>query len=661
MFSNRSFLWLVLSITFLGSAWLLSFRLEQEVQHQGVVVVVDEGSMEEWINQLKVPINTLREALKVSYGISRYALDELTVSELIDQGKAELWSYPELQATQENFPGIKVAELDQTALYFTVLDPNYHAVVASRLQAVFSPELFSGCYRKGDKSIWVFRGDSERLMALSVGFDYEKIAQIQAARCRLWLRVFHQPEYSPEYCQQVIDRTAKIRGVDGVIFGGPWNQVLGFGDPQAFKLVTEAFRKYGLMIGLIELAGPAQQPGITNLARLLPEQTARVFSLPSVYQAKLSPRELLHKYELAQTERNTSVHYVRPYLGSGSLDKNSYFFEGLAQISADTDSVPRFQEVIVPGRFFPELLVTCGTIWAWLLVWSFSGFPKLDRITQAALIFVYIGIFMTAKHYGLESLVGLYALSSGVAFSVLAIVWGSDAPELKKVRSLPWSDWILKGISYLFVTGAIAGVGGLALASYYLEPSAWLGVWRFRGIKALTLGAPLLTMLLVFVQGVGFENVSSRLRLMSRSRVYWFQLALLGIGVGALAYHVLRSGNAGSGSVSGLELKLRYFLDSALGVRPRFKEFLLAFPCAVLLPYVKNYYNQGARVFLAGVLALGSSGIADTFAHFHTPLAVSFIRSQYGVLLGGCFGVLALIILMLVRQQEKTRLGSSKQ
>jgi len=66
-------------------------------------------------------------------------------------------------------------------------------------------------------------------------------------------------------------------------------------------------------------------------------------------------------------------------------------------------------------------------------------------------------------------------------------------------------------------------------------------------------------------------------------KIWQVLLGILVLGAGSLL--VLRSGNVGSEYVSGYELNLRGLLGGLLGVRPRFKEFLIGYPALILLPF----------------------------------------------------------------------------
>jgi hypothetical protein len=79
-----------------------------------------------------------------------------------------------------------------------------------------------------------------------------------------------------------------------------------------------------------------------------------------------------------------------------------------------------------------------------------------------------------------------------------------------------------------------------------------------------------------------------------------------------------------------------------LGVRPRFKEFMIGFPLMMLLPVLSLEHKRLVGWLFAIGIAIGTSDIVDTFSHLHTPLVVSLLRVINGALIGCVLGVLAI-------------------
>ena len=105
-----------------------------------------------------------------------------------------------------------------------------------------------------------------------------------------------------------------------------------------------------------------------------------------------------------------------------------------------------------------------------------------------------------------------------------------------------------------------------------------------------------------------------------------------------LVLFLLRTGNENS-AVSDLELSFRTFLDHVLGVRPRTKEFLFGTPF-LFIAYYYGYKDIRLPLLLMG--AIGQISLVNTFAHIHTPLLISILRTVNGLWLGLIVGLLFL-------------------
>jgi hypothetical protein len=124
---------------------------------------------------------------------------------------------------------------------------------------------------------------------------------------------------------------------------------------------------------------------------------------------------------------------------------------------------------------------------------------------------------------------------------------------------------------------------------------------------------------------------------MSSVKVY--QAALMAALLAAFGLLLLRTGNEAGAAASDSERYLRVVLDQVLGVRPRFKEFLMAHPAMVGTPLLAWRVGFLPCLLLVLLAAIGQAGIVDTFAHIHTPLDVTLIRVSLGVVFGAAFGL----------------------
>jgi hypothetical protein len=186
-------------------------------------------------------------------------------------------------------------------------------------------------------------------------------------------------------------------------------------------------------------------------------------------------------------------------------------------------------------------------------------------------------------------------------------------------------------LSPLAVTACTVGTA-LFVAALLSTPDFVLGLERFRGVKA-ALALPLL---------IAFAQLYSRRELAEFSRrTLTLGTAAVFLGAAAvLGLYLLRSGHDTFLGVSGGERHVRETLETILGVRPRFKEFLIGHPLLWA-----GFYALTRRGFpvrdprpLVWAGFVGQLSIVNTFCHAHTPLTVSLVRTIHGIWIGALLG-----------------------
>lgn len=200
---------------------------------------------------------------------------------------------------------------------------------------------------------------------------------------------------------------------------------------------------------------------------------------------------------------------------------------------------------------------------------------------------------------------------------------------------------------------AVTLVSLVAVSVFLSTPDFTLGLAGFRGIKLALLGP-----LAVALFGL-YRAKEIRHFLQEPINVERLLLGLVFLGgVGTL---VLRSGHGTPLDAGAAELQLRGLMEELLGVRPRFKEFLIGHPFLILAFYLRRKFPEGVSPFpdLPGagrqalyflfhdtrpfllVGFLGQLSMLNTFFHAHTPLAVSALRTFHGLWMGGLLGAAA--------------------
>ncbi len=176
-------------------------------------------------------------------------------------------------------------------------------------------------------------------------------------------------------------------------------------------------------------------------------------------------------------------------------------------------------------------------------------------------------------------------------------------------------------IPCLPLASGISALGGLAAAAVLSDPGHFLGLRDIPGVRPA---------MVVPIAGASLWTLSH-----SSLRAWRLPDVLVWTGVGGVVLvALLRSGNASALPVPELEIALRNALESALVVRPRFKEFLVGHPALLVWLSLGSIRWRPWAVGLLAIGMLGQVSIVNSFLHLHTPLWVTLLRTFHGLWLG---------------------------
>lgn len=622
-------------------------RLRAEQALKNVEILLDSQALLDWQASLKTEGEALPERL-LQVGISSLAFGELHLDELIERGLATPLNYQEFDLAlkggglvsprSQEFAAASLFNLgkwgaQKPGCYLLFADTAVAQDVARTLQVTIDPKEVELIL---DQRVLFVPMTVRQLRLRPLGFDNGTVRHWSERGFKIWLRPENSPGLAPEQIAELFALWNQLPNVQGVIFGGPLNEALGY--PDALETTQESLQTAGWKVGYIELPQRAQQLGIEFLVRALPQQVARVMAVSPAHQQKLSPYRVLGMYSLGARERNLRVLYVRPYAvpGNPGLD-DEFLFELAKQLAASGPAATFSQDSPAP-HLASVLLMSLGAGALALVLLLELGVTR-PGWWVLALLFLPVAGSLAAFGIGKSVLYrSLLALAIGVAgptWAFLRWVYPSVI-GVPLTRRSAWQD----GLRLLFVTSLVSLLSGLWVAALLPDTTFLLGLDRFRGVKLLTLGAPVLIVfafcLKRYDKGQWIDGMMASLRV--------YQALILGLIAAALGLLLLRTGNEAGAAASDSERYLRVFLDQTLGVRPRFKEFLLAHPALICTPLLAR--RLGFLPSLGGVLlaAIGQAGIVDTFAHIHTPLDVTLIRVALGVVFGALVGLLAFAV-----------------
>jgi hypothetical protein len=585
-------------------------------------------------------------------GLTSLAIPEELGSAIGASGDSELIAGADLM-NQYRLGELKQPALAQLAkagkigneVYLIVGNPAKVARYRTALSRHLGPHAVRVVQASGP-AILAIRSQIDYLNTLGFGIPDEQLALAEKAHLHLVPRVQNDPKYTAAEIDAILGDFARDGRVTTVIFFGQRNEVLGF--PNNLDDAADAFKKYGYTFGSIETYDPKQiQKGNDGLAKRMIGQTTRVEAISKTEQDQLEFDTVVARYLLGVRERNVRVVYLRPFtkprLGTDVYTPESVNVELIKEIA---DGVRARGYTLGPATPIadkptplPLLLLVSLAVPAFLiLVLLELGYadPRFALAAYLAALAIVAG--GAALHHELlgrkvVALAGAILFATGAVLAV-ARYFTSQVPA---TYGAALRDGLgATALATFTALGGVAIVVGLCSSALLMEE-----IDRFSGVKAVIVVPPLLAAgLALFSPRFGGSAAAGGSALRAPVRAY--QMALVAVlAAGALLY-VLRSGNQSDIAPSAFELALRSHLTASLGVRPRFKEFMIGFPLLMLLPSLSLGIRSRYGWLLALGIAIGTADIVDTFSHLHTPLLVSVLRVVLGAIVGCAIGALAI-------------------
>jgi hypothetical protein len=501
-------------------------------------------------------------------------------------------------------------------------------------------------------AVWAIRTTSDYFDAETFGLPFDRVALAQRLGLLLVPRLQNDEGFSPAHIRALVDAATRGQRARTVIFFGLRNEVLGY--PDHTDAAAAALAADHLNFGSIETYDPKQeQLGNAELARHMPERLVRVQAIAKPEADKLSPEEFIARYLLGVNERNIRVVYLRPYQHSWngrSIEATNV--EIVRRIAAGIRADHKRIASASAFASFPISALTIAlislTVPASLLL-ILEAFGIRSRRWIVALVLADL-LFVAAGYASHHDIIArqLLALAAGLAFPAVGLLAVDWAFRGEPNRWLKTGNVYARGLFGLAVAVAVTLCGALAIVGLLSTPLTMTEIDRFLGVKYVLVLPPLIGLALYFFT----DRFGAKLdpRTAGDTPVRVIQL-LVGVVLVAGAYLVLeRSGNQSDIAPSSFELALRSHLTSILQVRPRFKEFVVAWPALMLVPALLPVDRRrwGWLFVLAAGMGLGD--LIDTFSHLHTPLLVGVERVINGGVLGALIGGAAVFVYRRLRR-----------
>lgn len=180
---------------------------------------------------------------------------------------------------------------------------------------------------------------------------------------------------------------------------------------------------------------------------------------------------------------------------------------------------------------------------------------------------------------------------------------------------------------------AVTVLGGLTIASLLFDGVFMQRISPVPGVKAALFlplaAAPLILFPWDEIRRVWGKYITVR------------HAAIAAMAAGMLLILLVRSGNTPLDWVRP-DMGMRHWLENLLSIRPRTKEFLFGQPLLMA-----GFFSGSPWLVWLGMV--GQVSVINTFMHAHTPVAVSLIRTLYGIFIGGSIGYAAAFIVKKMR------------
>lgn len=604
------------------SLWGLKDRYSVEGSSKTAAILLDLNQV---IDVAQKNNQSLEEVLTLfSSHIDGVVYKEKNLADFESQGVGVLKTGLEMQML---YPG-DAGNINSKWNYIIFQDEAVMERVARHIAAKSSPEtvcqiLSSSAASSLPRFVLGTSAVKTDLAAMGFGFDVEELAMLQ----KLNLAVVPQIRSWEPFTGAGLDLLLEeLEGSQVIAVAFNDANLPGISDLSTWgesrKTIAEKLQGKNLPMVAIEFSA---QKGIESLAAAMDYNVMRLHSIVEKDMLVMVEQKAVDRFQLATSERGINLAMVR-FFPKVSVDTNIAYLDHITEAMAQkgiSRGIPEVHVVGVSPSFLTLVtailaVAACGYLLLYALGWKRLGLACAALGAAGLLGFLLIGQQAIVQK--------ITAFGAVVLFPALSL-W-----LLVPRTPTPWAKCILLTveITAFSLLGAVLMAGVLSQSSYMLH------IHQFMGVK-LAHALPILMVLGAFFLFASREKhwlVKIKEVLDSNISVKYAALCVVALGV--VAIFLMRTGNDAV-TVSELEISIRSWLDNVLFVRPRTKEFLLGQPFLMLLCFVG--YRQGYLPFLL-IATIGQVSLVNTFAHIHTPLFISLLRTVNGLWIGIIIGLL---------------------
>jgi len=629
-------------------SFLASFPNElQGRENRSVEIAIDLDEVNILAEDAGLDAETVVSMLKDA-GATAIAMRESTVQRYIGEGRLAVFQGGEIlnalsTGLLENpvFVALRdEGKIDTNFTYIITEDRELSNQLLSRLDVAYGRQ--ADLIRENTPYIIEIRASKNAILNVPIGLDENDVALAQNAALSIVGRPANIHMGTESALRAVLGEYASLPEnlLSALVFDG----IEAAGFPDYLDVAGEILNENNMRVGFVELV--RRQAGIESLMRQTGYRSVIVHS-------NIKGRPVASIVN-AVKERGARLLYVRFHIDKrpAALDERVEFLEEVNQTLAGYGffsgrSTPFRESPFASGTFF--ILSLLGVCAGALLLFIHLKL-KLNLFAVASTIAL---LLMLSALYFLSSDLArqMAAILAAIVFSSLIFITQVANRLPYRGKSIPL--FVFYTLARVFVLSIL---GGVVIAGFNSTLVFTSGAALFRGVTLTNIlpFIPIAWVLYLNQKGIIFERdaMPALLSLVKhlQNPVKWLQMLLL-TAAGAIVFvYITRMGNQAAVPLFPFEEAMRRFLDDVLLVRPRTKEFLIAYPALILglVILAKNAKNLLGYVLIF-VGALAPVSIINTFMHFTNPtlLSSAALRSFNGLWLGAVIAVLFYYVFMI--------------
>ncbi len=408
-----------------------------------------------------------------------------------------------------------------------------------------------------------------------------------------------------------------------------------------------------------------KQEGLPDFIKLNEYNAVRVYTIAEVEQEKLDIDNMSHRFGIAISERNIRAALIRcikyPKEGATHLKTNLNYISSIKKEFNERGLL--IGKAGTFYKFYPRkelLFLGClGSIAAGMLL--MRRFITLSIRRQLLIIFLFwiIGCSLYLKLNFLLFL-QICALVAAISFPVVAVYTQLEKWDNLENKTYSLGKFLFRSMFSLIGISCISLCGAVFISSILGDVRFLLEMEIYKGVK-FTFIMPIILILILYLNKYNIFNEEKTLSeegqiFQNLQKILNYPLYMKDAFIGfiiliGLWEFIGRSGHTLGVPVTYLEMKIRYFLDNIMYVRPRFKEVLIGHPAFFMMIYaIKRNWRRKFKCLLVLLVMIGQLSLVETFCHLRSPIFLSLFRAINGWLLSIPIGIIVVLLFILLEK-----------